>query len=621
MKNPYSVKCFLLIGIGLVAWLFCFSTATQEVEEVKTTRVHALSLSGEPKYPAGFKHLDYVNPSAPKGGTMRRVYEGSFNTLNLFTITGDPAFALTLVYETLMESPQDDSVAEYGLIAEEVEIAEDLSFVIFHLRPEARFSDGSPVTAADVVFSHNLLKDQGAPFYAKYYADVESATAVDDHTVRFDFSGPPNRELPTIMGQQWVLSKAYWEDKDFSEATLDPVISSGPYKIGNMEPGRYMEFVRDANYWGANLPINVGRHNLDIIRVNYYRDADVALLAFKAGEYDVRPESSSKDWAEKYNPEDFPGLQNNLVKKELLPHERPAGMQGFAFNIRKDKFKDPKVRLAISYCFDFEYSNQKLFHNLYTRTTSYFANSDFAATGLPSEEEQKILGPYRGKLPDEVFTQKFEVPTTDGSGNIRGHLQKAIQLLSEAGWIIQGGVLTNSETGEVMEIEFLLNDSGFERIVDPLKQNLERLGIQATTRTVEPTQYLNRVDDFDFDMIVRVFRQSHSPGNEQRDFWGSESADLPGSRNVIGIKNPVIDELIEKIVTVNTRDELITVTRALDRVLLWHHYVIPQWHIRADRLVWWDKFGRPEIKPKYYVGLSSWWYDPIKAKLVENFLK
>ncbi len=622
MKSKPTMFLSMLIAMGLTAWLLYFPITAQEEDEVKTTRFHALSLSGEPKYPAGFKHLDYVNPNAPKGGTMRRFYEGSFNTLNPFTITGRPAVGLTLlVYETLMRSPEDDSVAEYGVIAEEVEVAEDLSFAIFHLRPEARFSDGSPVTSEDVVFSFHLLRDEGLPHYAKYYADVESATAVDPHTVRFDFSGPPNRELPQIMGQIWVLSKAFWENREFGEAIIEPIVSSGPYTIGAIEPGRLIEYKRNPDYWGANLPFNVGRFNFDVFSFKYYRDSDVAYLGFRAAEYDLRPENSSKDWAEKYTDEAFPAVQSGMVRKKLFEHDRPAGMQAFIFNTRKSKFTDRRVRLAICYMFDFEYANNNLFYNQYTRTTSYFANSDFAATGLPSPEELEILEQYRGRIPDEVFTNVYEVPTTDGSGNIRPQMQKAFQLLTEAGWGIQDGALTHTETGEVMEIEFLLNDAGFERVVNPLKENLKRLGIKSTTRTVEPTQYLNRVDEFDYDMIIGTLRQSHSPGNEQRDFWGSETAEQEGSRNYIGIQDTVIDEVIEKIVQAKTRDELITVTRALDRILLWNHFVIPQWHIRADRVVWWDKFGIPEIKPKYYVGYSTWWYDTEKARRVEEFLR
>lgn len=611
-----SLISLLLLVVGLTS----VTTIAQDEAAVKTNRFHAMSLTGEPKYPEGFKHFDYVNPDAPKGGRLvMSSLAGTFNTLNAFTITGDPAAGLGFVYETLMESSEDDSVSEYGVIAHTVEVAEDLSFVIFYLRPEARFSDGSTITSEDVIFSFHTLRDKGRPFYSKYYANVETATAIDAHTVRFDFSGPQNRELPQIMGQIVVLSKAFWEDRDFEATLIEPPVSSGPYKIGSMEPGRYIEYVRNEDYWGADLPVNVGRFNFDAIRYTYYRDRDVALLAFKAGEYDLKVESSSSNWAKKYEPEDFVGLKNNLVRKELLPHDRPAGMQAFVFNIRKDKFKDRRVREALGYCFDFEYSNKNLFYDQYTRTTSYYANSDFESTGLPSPEELEILNQYKGKIPDEVFTKVYSVPTTDGSGNNRAQLQHAMGLLTEAGWVIQDTKLVHGETGEPMKIEFLIDSASWERIIDPIKQNLERIGVETTTRTVERSQYVNRREKFEFDVIMHVFPQSHSPGNEQRDFWGSKSAEESGGRNVIGIQDPVIDDLIERLIAAPSREQLIVTTRALDRVLLWNHYVIPAWHIDSDRVLWWDKFGRPEIKPRFGIGTTTWWYDEDKAQLIQDF--
>lgn len=582
-------------------------------DEVKTIKSHATTLSDFPKYDAGFEYFEYVNPNAPKGGTLKRFWIGGYDTLNPFTVKGDFAVGLRggFVYEPLMVSAEDDIQSQYGLIAETLEVAEDLSFAIFHLRPEARFSDGTPITAEDVKFSFHTLVEKARPNFAHYYENVAEVIVVDPHTVRFEFDGPPNRELPQIVGQIEVFSKAYWENRDFEQTTMDPPVSSGPYKISSLEPGRFLVLERDENYWGELLPVNVGQNNFDIIRWDYYRDAEVAVEAFKSGEYDLRPESSSLKWATAY---DFPALAAGSVKKEMLLHGRPTGMQAFAFNIRRSKFQDPRVRLALAYCFDFEWSNAKLFYGQYKRTTSYFENSDMAARGLPSKEELAILNPYKDQLPEEVFTEEYSVPTTDGSGQMRDNLRTAATLLQEAGWEIQDNKLTHSETGEVMEIEILLGSPGFERIMSPFKENLARVGVIATIRTVEPAQYLNRAREKDYDMIVATFGQSLSPGNEQRNYWGSEAADQVGSRNDIGIKHPVVDALIEKIVAATSRAELVIICRALDRVLLWNHYVIPSWHINADRLLWWDKFGRPDIKPLYTVGLSAWWYDEEKAK-------
>ena len=603
-----TIKSALILAFAV---LFCCVSIS---DEVKTTRMHATTLGYVPKYGPGFEHFDYVNPNAPKGGTLRFSVIGGFDTLNPYNAKGDWAAGLAggNFYESLMASAEDDIQAQYGLIAESLEVAEDLSFATFYLRPEARFSDGTPLTAEDVKFSFHMLVDEGDPDYAYYYQNVANVIVVDPHTVKFEFDGPPNRELPQIVGQITVFSKEHWSDREFDKTTLDAPISSGPYKISSFEPGRFLVLERDKNYWGAQLPVNVGQNNFDFIRYDYYRDTEVAVEAFKSGEYDIRLENSSLKWATSY---EFPALEEGLVKKELLRHHRPTGMQAFIFNVRKTKFQDPRVRLALTYCFDFEWSNATLFYGQYTRTTSFFENSEMAARGLPSEAELELLNPYRDKLPEEVFTQEYTVPITDGSGNNRKNLQTAVKLLQEAGWEIKDNKLTHTETGEVMEIEFLLNGPGFERIISPFIQNLERVGITASIRTVEQSQYIHRRNnERDYDMLVHVFQQSLSPGNEQRSDWGSEAADEDASDNHIGIKNPVVDELIEKLVAAKTRAELIVVCRALDRVLLWNHYVIPAWHINSFRLLWWDKFGRPENRPIYTTGISTWWYDEEKAK-------
>lgn len=607
-----STSPFVLVSC--LALALCNSLGAQEL---RTFTSHALTLEDSPKYSADFEHLEYVNLNAPKGGMMRLFAIGGFDSFNPFIIKGDAAAGLVdRFYESLVRETEDDTLTGYGLVAGEIEVAEDLSFVIYHLRREARFNDGSPITAHDVVFSLNILKEKGQPFYRAYYGNVSEAIAVDPHTVKFSFSGEPNRELPQIVGQIPILSKSYWEDREFDQTTLEPPVTSGPYKLKDFEPGRYVIFERDPDYWGADLPLNKGLYNFDVIRYDYVRDDDVAIEAFKSGEYDFRAESSSKKWATAY---DFPALNEGMVRKEMLRHYRATGMPSFVFNLRKSKFQDWRVRKALGYCFDFEWSNKNLFYGQYTRSRSFYDNSELAATGLPSEAELEILEPYRGRIPDEVFTTEFVLPETDGSGNIRGNLRDAVNLLTEAGWNVENNQLVHSESGEAMVIEFLLVSPEFERIVSPFIQNLERVGIKGQIRTVEQAQYINRRNDFDYDMITVVFGQSRSPGNEQRNLWGSAAADSPGSFNFAGIKNPVIDELVENVIEATSRAELIVATRALDRVLQWNYFVIPTWHINSDRVIWWDKFGLPEVKPAFGIGLWSWWLDPEKNERVESY--
>jgi microcin C transport system substrate-binding protein len=601
--------------IAIAAALCLTAAAFQPGDAAAQGKVsHALSLSGEPKYPAGFTHLDYVNPNAPKGGDVRLHSIGGYDSFNPFIIKGDPAAGIGNVFETLMSSPEDDILSEYGLIAESIEVPPDLSYATFILRPEAKFHDGSPITADDVIFSLNILKEQGQPFYRFYYANIAKAEKLGPRKVKFHFTGPPNRELPQITGQLPVLSKAYWSRRDFSKSTLEPPVGSGPYKIGEFEPGRFVVYERVKDYWGKDLPLNKGLYNYDSIRYDFYRDQVVALEAFKSHKYDFRSENSSKDWATGY---DFPAKRKGQVITAELAHELPSGMQSFAFNLRRDKFRDPRVREALGYAFDFEWSNKHLFYGQYTRTTSFFANSDLAATGLPSPAELKLLEPLRDKVPPEVFTTPYEPPTTDGSGNIRSNLRKALTLLRSAGWKVESNKLIDPKTGKPLEIEFLLVSPAFERVVSPFLRNLKRLGVTGRIRTVDSAQYQNRVRSFDFDVIIQSFGQSASPGNEQRDYWHSEAVDRQGSRNVIGIRNPAVDALVAKVIEAGTRADLIAACRALDRVLLWNHFVIPQWHIRSFRVAWWDRFGRSAKRPAYGVGFQSWWIDPAKQAALE----
>jgi len=574
------------------------------------TPVHAMSLLGEPKYGPDFKHLDYVNVDAPKGGMLRMYGLGGFDNFNGFIVKGQAGPSSSI--EALMTAPDDDVEAGYGLIAESVEVPTDKSWVAFNLRSEPRWHDGQPITVDDVVFSFNTLKEKGRPFFRAYYANVVKVEQIGDRKVKFTFNTSGNRELPQIMGQLAVLPKHYWESRDFESPPTEPPLGSGAYKVDSFEMGRSVTLKRVPDYWGANLPINLGQSNWDAIRYDYYRDSTVALEAFKAGQYDYRQENSAKNWATAY---DVPALQDGRMKKAELPNDNPTGMQAFVFNTRRDVFKDKRVREALAYAFDFEWTNKTIFYGQYTRTKSYFANSELASTGLPSQEELQILDKYRGRIPDEVFTTEYQPPTTDASGNNRVNLRKAVDILKTAGWEVKDGKMTNVQTGQQMQFEILLDDQIFERIMQPFVQNLQRIGIKASIRTViDSSQYKNRTDNYDYDMITNVFGESLSPGNEQREFWGSATADAPGGANAIGIKDPVIDELIDLVIMAPDRQSLVTRTRALDRVLLWSHYVIPSWHLKIFRVAYWDKFGRPSTTPKpaYGTGFDSWWIDPEK---------
>ncbi len=486
----------------------------------------------------------------------------------------------------------------------------DRSWVVFDLRPEARFADGSPITADDVIWTFDTLRTKGHPFYAAYYRSVAKAEKLGEHKVKFTFQPGDNRELPLILGQLPVLSEKYYASHDFDKTTLEAPLGSGPYKVSAVDPGRSITIERIKDYWAKDLPVNKGRYNFDRIRIDYYRDENVSLEAFKAGDYDFREESSSKFWATGY---DSPAVHDGRIKKEEIPNEQPQGMQGYVYNIRHPVFQDPRVRAALGYAFDFEWSNKTLFYGQYTRTESYFSNSELASHGLPSAEELKILEPLKGGIPDEVFAKQYVAPKSDGSGNIRANLGEAFKLLAAAGWTVKGGKMVDAQ-GQPLAFEILLDEPAFERITEPFVQNLTRLGVDAHIRTVDTAQYKNRLDNFDFDMIVGSFPESLSPGNEQRDYWGSASADTPGGRNIIGIKDKAIDALVGLIISAPDRDSLVERTRALDRVLLWHYYVIPQWHITYFRAAFWNKFGWPAIAPKYALPFAdTWWIDAAKA--------
>ena len=575
-------------------------------------RSHGLAIHGEPRYPADFKHLDYVNPDAPKGGKLRLAVRGTFDSFNAWIPKGNAGAGVSA--ETLTTQTLDDPSVEYGLIAQSIEVPADRSWVIFGLRPQAKWHDGKPITAHDVKWSFETLKAKGRPFYRFYYGNISSAQVLDEHRIKFNFNERGNRELPVIMGQLPVLPRHYWQGRDFERTTLEPPLTSGPYRVKSFEAGRHIVVERVKDYWGRDLPINRGQSNFDSIRYDYYRDGTVIREALKAGHIDYHAENSSKAWALSY---DVDVVRKGWLRKEVIPHSQPTGMQGFVMNTRREVFRDRRVRQAISFAFDFEWTNERLFFDQYTRTNSYFSNSELAHSGLPDARELAILEPYRSELPEEVFNQEYRAPKTDGSGWPRENLRRAFALLREAGWQVKDFELTHQATGQQFSFEIMLFGPSLERVVLPFVRNLTRLGIDVRVRVVDRSQYVNRLRSFDYDMFVTVWPQSESPGNEQRNLWSSAAADSPAARNYAGIRSRVVDEIVEKLIVADSRESLIAHSRALDRVLLWHHYVVPNWHSHGDRLLYWDKFSRPAMTPRYGTSIDVWWFDAEKAKALE----
>ncbi|HEY1029532.1 MAG TPA: extracellular solute-binding protein [Pseudomonas sp.] len=676
---------------------------------------HAVTLYDEPpKYPANFKHFDYVNPDAPKGGIFRQSGFGSFDSLNPYISKGVSADDIGLIYDTLTVQSLDEPFSSYGLLAEKIEKAPDNAWVRFLLRKEARFHDGTPVTAEDVQFTFETLMTKGAPMFRGYYADVERVEVESPHSVRFIFKHAGNRELPLIVGQLPVLPRHWWTElddsqiarqpllgderisaaieadddgrsirvrlqeeprlagnqtlslellqlnlqaatrsdeqalaplkqietiseedsrslrialrkpaddamldalrklpllpakRDFSRGNLERPLGSGPYKVGRIQAGRSIRYDRVEDWWARDLPVSRGFYNFEQMQVDYYRDNTVALEALKAGQFDYWLETSAKNWATAYG---IPAVANGQLIKEEIENRNPTGMQGFIFNTRRPQFQDRRVREALGLLFDFEWANKRLFNGAYFRTRSYFDNSELGSKGLPDEEELAILEPLRDKIPPEVFTEEFRIPVSDGSGIIREQQRRAYQLLQQAGWRIEGDRMLDAN-GQPVSFEFLLAQTEFERILLPFKRNLADLGMELVIRRVDVSQYLNRLRSRDFDMIVGGFGQSNSPGNEQREYWHSSSADNPGSRNFIGLKDPAIDTLVEGLINADSRQSLIAHTRALDRVLLWGYYVIPNWHIRTWRVAYWNRFEHPKVTPLYDIGLNTWWVRP-----------
>ena len=585
----------------------------------KTWR-HALSLFGDLKYPAGFKQFDYVNPAAPKGGTVRQVAFGIFDNFNIVVsgVKGTIVAGMDTIYDTLMAPAFDEVSTEYGLLAEAMSHPADFSSVTYRLRANAKWHDGKPVTPDDVIFSFDAFKKYH-PQLSAYYRHVTKAEKTAERDITFTFDSPGNRELPQIVGQLNVLPKHWWEatdasgkKRDVSATTLEPPLGAGAYRVKEFIAGRTIVYERVKDYWGRDLNVNVGRDNFDEFRYEYFRDSIVALEAFKADTLDWRSENSAKNWATAY---DFPAVKDKRVMLEEFPIRSSGVMQAFAFNTRREKFQDVRVRLAMNYAFDFEEMNKQIFFGQYKRVASYFEGTELASGGLPEGKELEILETVRDKVPAEVFTKVYTNPVGGNSENVRNNLRESLRLLREAGYEIRNQKLVNAKTGEQFVVEFLVADPNSERFVLFYKPSLDRLGMVASVRTVDEAQFVNRERNWDFDIVTAVWGQSLSPGNEQRGFWGSQAADQAGSRNLIGIKNPAVDALIDRIIFAKNRDELVAATKALDRVLLWNHYVVPQWTYGKIRTARWDRFGRPDPLPKYgFSGFPTiWWWDKDKA--------
>lgn len=564
---------------------------------------HGLALYGEVRHPAGFPHFDYVNPDAPKGGEIKLHQTGTFDSFNPFIIRGVPASAVGYTYETLMIQSGDEPLARYCLVCETVEVADDRSWVVFRLRRDARFHDGSPITVDDVVWTFQMLKSKGHAFFRTSYADVLNVIATGTRTVRFTLAKGAGRMLPLLLGDMPVLSKRWWAARDFERTGLEPPLGSGPYRIDSFEPGRYVTIRRVSDHWAKDHPVNRGRWNFDLIRFDYYRDEVIALEAFKAGEYDFRLEDQVPAWTSKYR---GPAFDQGQIKKEEIAEDRVSGMQGYVMNTRRKPFDSRAFRAAVTHAFDFEWKNRAFFHNAYTRTRSYFNNADLSARGLPGAAELEILAPWRGRIPEEVFTTEYNPPRSDGDAGRRASRREAMQLLQEAGYRHERQRLVD-EHGRPVSFEILLNDPQLERVTLPYVESLKRLGIQARVRTVDAAQYANRLHNFDFDMTVAVFGQSEAPGTEQRHYWGSAAVDVPGGQNLAGVRDPAVDAVVQSLIEATDRDSLVARTRALDRLLQWGFYAVPHWHAKVDRVAYRAWLMHPERSPKHGVDITTWW--------------
>jgi microcin C transport system substrate-binding protein len=611
----------LVAGAAAVCGMARAGWASAPVSEGRET--HGLSAFGDLKYPADFAHFDYVNPNAPKGGLFSQIGSTrqfnqsflTFNSLNSYILRGDAAQGMELTFDSLMVRASDEPDSMYGLVAKTVRISADGLTYRFLLRPEARFHDGSKITAQDVAFSLTILKDKGHPIIQQLMRDCESALAEDEATVVVRFKEKRARDVPLFVAGLPVFSKAYYSKKPFEESTLDIPLGSGPYKVGRFEAGRYIEYERVKDWWAARLPVSRGLYNFDALRFEYYRDRDVAFEGFTGKNYLFREEFTSRIWATRY---DFPAIKDGRVKREVLKDETPSGAQGWFINTRRVQFRNPKLREALIYAFDFEWTNKTIMYGSYDRTHSVFQNSDMMAHGKPDAAELNLLEPFRGKVPDEVFGEPFVPPVSDGSGQDRKLLRHASHLLKEAGYVIKNGKCVG-RNGEPVRIEFLLEEPTFQPHHMPYIKNLGMLGIEASLRIVDPVQFRARVDDFDFDITVQRFSFSTTPGDSLRSYFSSQAADTRGSQNLAGIADPAIDSLISTIVAADNRPDLVTACRALDRVIRAGRYWVPHWYKASHWIAYWDAFSRPKEKPRYSRGIpETWWYDADKAAKLER---
>ncbi|MDA0107295.1 extracellular solute-binding protein [Vibrio sp. La 4.2.2] len=591
----------MAVGVGL------FTSSVWAANVVETTTLVGF---GTAKYPADFKHFDYVNPDAPKYGKVTYGQNGTFDNFNRYASRGQPAAATGNLYDTLMFSPSDEIDAFYPLIAEKVRYSDDYSWLEVDINPKAKFNDGVPITAKDVEFTYAKFVKEGVPQFRAYYKDVKSVKAISDLTVRIEMSVPNKEKLFSLAQSTRVLPEHYWKDKNFSEPLNEPPVGSGAYKIVDYKMGQSLTYQLDENYWAKDLPVNVGRNNFKTIQYDYYRDDTVMLEAFKAGEFDFREESSAKFWASSYNGVNF---DKGYIKKEEIEHHKPMATQAFVFNTERPVFSDPKVREALNYAMDFEWMNKNMFYNQYTRTRSYFQNTDYEAKGLPSEAELEVLNKYKGKIPERVFTDEYNPPVTDGSGRIRPQMRKAFALLKEAGWQLKNKVMTNMETGEPLSFELLIYSPTSERFAIPVQKNMRAMGIDMRIRTVDTTQYLKRWRDRDFDMVSSRYTAHPYPSSDLKIVWNSNFID--STYNQAGVKDPVIDDLTDLIEQNQQNPEnLLALGRSLDRVLQWNFYIIPQWYIKKYRVATWDKFERPDVLPTYDLGVDTWWVSKEKAE-------
>jgi len=591
-NKKYIIILFLFFNINV-------SIASDENYE------HAISVFNEIKYKNNFKYFDYVNPNAPKKGVIKLAERGTFDSLNQFILKGLPAIGLDNIYDSLLVTSLDEPLTAYGLIAKGMKVSEDNTSITFFLNQNAVWHDNNPVTSYDIEWTFNTILEKGHPSYKSYYSDIKSIEIIDKYTIKFHFKNDNNRELPIIIGQMKILPKHFWKDKRFDSSVLSIPLGSGPYKIKEVNLGKNITYERVKHHWAQKLPVNIGHNNFNEIHYDYYRDSNVMIEALKANEYDFRSENISKEWATAYN-----NLKNNTAFiKEEIDHELPQGMQAFIYNMRKDIFKNLELRKALALAFDFEWTNKTLFYGQYIRSNSYFSNSELASSGLPTNLELKIIEELNNDVPKEIHTEVYNPGKTDGSGNNRKNLRQAMQILKKANYKLDNKILKDPE-GREIKFEILLISPAFERIVGPFIKNLKKLGVEASIRIVDTAQYKNRLDNYEFDMVVMARGQSLNPGNEQRNFWSSKSADINGSANWIGIKNKTIDELIELIINSPTREKLILYTKLLDRVLLHNHYVIPHWHIKYWRVAYWSTIKRPKNLPKYSLGFpETWWYN------------